>query len=183
MIHNSDSLWLSISVAWAALLLAALLLGSLFFVISNWWKTTPAWAKIAGAVSLLTASAGLRGRRPGAGDCASLSIGADVHDRGPFLGLDLKAGVDPSLHDDLAACWGFTIAAGKSSLWERSTSTSRRELIHRWCPSAIRELIDQRTGGLYTPANAIEPIVVNVIAAESDGDNIARTSRSCPPAW
>jgi hypothetical protein len=30
MIHNSDSLWLSISVAWAALLLAALL-----FVISN----------------------------------------------------------------------------------------------------------------------------------------------------
>jgi hypothetical protein len=35
MIHNGDSLWLSISVAWAALLLAALLLGSLFFVISN----------------------------------------------------------------------------------------------------------------------------------------------------
>ena len=34
MIHNSE-LWLSISVAWAALLLAALLLGSLFFVISN----------------------------------------------------------------------------------------------------------------------------------------------------
>jgi hypothetical protein len=30
MIHKSDSLWLSISVAWAALLLAALL-----FVISN----------------------------------------------------------------------------------------------------------------------------------------------------
>jgi hypothetical protein len=30
MIHNNDSLWLSISVAWAALLLAALL-----FVISN----------------------------------------------------------------------------------------------------------------------------------------------------
>jgi hypothetical protein len=35
MIHNSDSLWLSISIVWAALLLAALLLGSLFFVISN----------------------------------------------------------------------------------------------------------------------------------------------------
>jgi len=35
MIHNSDSLWLSIPVAWAALLLAAVLLGSLFFVISN----------------------------------------------------------------------------------------------------------------------------------------------------
>jgi hypothetical protein len=36
MIHNnSDSLWLAISVVWAALLLAALLLGSLFFVISN----------------------------------------------------------------------------------------------------------------------------------------------------
>jgi hypothetical protein len=35
MIYNSDSLWLPISVAWAALLLAALLLGSLFFVISN----------------------------------------------------------------------------------------------------------------------------------------------------
>jgi hypothetical protein len=50
---------------------------------------------------LLTASAVLRGRRPGAGDCASLSIGTDVHDRGPFLGLDLKAGVDQSLHEDL----------------------------------------------------------------------------------
>ena len=35
MIRNSDSLWLSISIVWAALLLAALLLGSLFFVISN----------------------------------------------------------------------------------------------------------------------------------------------------
>ena len=35
MIHNSDGLWLSISVAWAAPPLAALLLGSLFFVISN----------------------------------------------------------------------------------------------------------------------------------------------------
>jgi hypothetical protein len=35
MIHNSESLWLSISVIWAALLLAALLLGSLFFAISN----------------------------------------------------------------------------------------------------------------------------------------------------
>jgi hypothetical protein len=35
MIHNSESLWLTISVAWAALLLVALLLGSLFFVISN----------------------------------------------------------------------------------------------------------------------------------------------------
>jgi hypothetical protein len=35
MIHNGDSLRLSISVAWAALLLAAVLLGSLFFVISN----------------------------------------------------------------------------------------------------------------------------------------------------
>jgi hypothetical protein len=35
MIHDSDSLWLLISVLWAALLLAALLLGSLFFVISN----------------------------------------------------------------------------------------------------------------------------------------------------
>ena len=35
IIHNSERLWLSISVAWAALLLAAVLLGSLFFVISN----------------------------------------------------------------------------------------------------------------------------------------------------
>jgi hypothetical protein len=35
MIHNSESLWLSISVIWAALLLAALLPGSLFFAISN----------------------------------------------------------------------------------------------------------------------------------------------------
>ena len=35
MIHKSESLWLSISVVWAALLLAALLLGSLFFAISN----------------------------------------------------------------------------------------------------------------------------------------------------
>ena len=35
MIHNSESLWLTISVAWAALLHVALLLGSLFFVISN----------------------------------------------------------------------------------------------------------------------------------------------------
>jgi hypothetical protein len=35
MIHDSDSLWLSISVLWAALLLAALLLGSLLFVILN----------------------------------------------------------------------------------------------------------------------------------------------------
>jgi hypothetical protein len=35
MIRDSDSLWLAISVAWAALLLTALLLGSLFFVISN----------------------------------------------------------------------------------------------------------------------------------------------------
>jgi hypothetical protein len=35
MIHNSESLWLSISVIWAALMLAALLLGSLFFVMSN----------------------------------------------------------------------------------------------------------------------------------------------------
>jgi hypothetical protein len=35
MIQNRESLWLSISVAWAALLLAALLLGSLFFAISN----------------------------------------------------------------------------------------------------------------------------------------------------
>jgi hypothetical protein len=35
IIHNSESLWLSISVVWAALLLAALLLGSLFFAISN----------------------------------------------------------------------------------------------------------------------------------------------------
>jgi hypothetical protein len=35
MIYNRDGLWLSISVVWAALLLAALLLGSLFFVISN----------------------------------------------------------------------------------------------------------------------------------------------------
>jgi hypothetical protein len=51
MIHNSDSLWLSISVAWAALLLAAVLLGSLFFVISNSRKKAPALAKIAGAVS------------------------------------------------------------------------------------------------------------------------------------
>jgi hypothetical protein len=42
---NSASLWPSISVAWAALLLAVVLLGSLFFVISNWL------AKIAGAVS------------------------------------------------------------------------------------------------------------------------------------
>ena len=32
MIHNSDSLWLSISVVWAALLLAALFVGSLSFV-------------------------------------------------------------------------------------------------------------------------------------------------------
>jgi hypothetical protein len=51
MIHNSASLWPSISVAWAALLLAVVLLGSLFFVISNWPKTAPALAKIAGAVS------------------------------------------------------------------------------------------------------------------------------------
>jgi hypothetical protein len=36
MVHDSDSLWLSISVVWAALLLAALLLGSLCFVFSNW---------------------------------------------------------------------------------------------------------------------------------------------------
>jgi hypothetical protein len=35
MIHNSESLWLSISVVWAALLLTALLLGSLLFAISN----------------------------------------------------------------------------------------------------------------------------------------------------
>ena len=35
MIHNIDSLWLSILVVWAALLLASVLLGSLFFVISN----------------------------------------------------------------------------------------------------------------------------------------------------
>jgi hypothetical protein len=35
MIHNSESLWLSISVVWAALLLAARLLGSLFFATSN----------------------------------------------------------------------------------------------------------------------------------------------------
>jgi hypothetical protein len=35
MIHNSESLWLSISVIWAALLLAAMLLGSLVFVFSN----------------------------------------------------------------------------------------------------------------------------------------------------
>jgi hypothetical protein len=35
MIHNGESLWLSISVVWPALLLAALLLDSLFFVISN----------------------------------------------------------------------------------------------------------------------------------------------------
>lgn len=35
MIHKSESLWLSISVVWAALLLAALLLGSLYFAISN----------------------------------------------------------------------------------------------------------------------------------------------------
>jgi hypothetical protein len=32
MIHNSDRLWLSISVVWAALLLAALFVGSLSFV-------------------------------------------------------------------------------------------------------------------------------------------------------
>jgi hypothetical protein len=38
MIHNSERLWLSISVVWAATL-AALLLGSLFFVISNGRKT------------------------------------------------------------------------------------------------------------------------------------------------
>ena len=35
MIHNSEGLWLSISVIWAALMLSALLLGSLFFVMSN----------------------------------------------------------------------------------------------------------------------------------------------------
>jgi hypothetical protein len=35
MIHNSDRLWLSISVVWAALLLAVLLVGSLFFITSN----------------------------------------------------------------------------------------------------------------------------------------------------
>jgi hypothetical protein len=32
MIHNSDRLWLSVSVVWAALLLAALFVGSLSFV-------------------------------------------------------------------------------------------------------------------------------------------------------
>jgi hypothetical protein len=32
MIHYSDRLWLSISVVWAALLLAALFVGSLSFV-------------------------------------------------------------------------------------------------------------------------------------------------------
>jgi hypothetical protein len=32
MINNSDRLWLSISVVWAALLLAALFVGSLSFV-------------------------------------------------------------------------------------------------------------------------------------------------------
>jgi hypothetical protein len=32
MIHNSDRLWLSISVVWAALPLAALFVGSLSFV-------------------------------------------------------------------------------------------------------------------------------------------------------
>jgi hypothetical protein len=51
---------------------------------------------------LLIASAVLRGRRPGAGDCAAVPIGADVHDSGPFLGLDLKAGVDQSPEDDFS---------------------------------------------------------------------------------
>jgi hypothetical protein len=36
MVQDSDSLWLSISVVWAALMLAALLLGSLFFILANW---------------------------------------------------------------------------------------------------------------------------------------------------
>jgi hypothetical protein len=36
MVQDSDSLWLTITVVWAALLLAALLLGSLVFVFSNW---------------------------------------------------------------------------------------------------------------------------------------------------
>jgi hypothetical protein len=36
MVQDSDSLWLSFSVVWAALMLAVLLLGSVCFVMSNW---------------------------------------------------------------------------------------------------------------------------------------------------
>ena len=84
---------------------------------------------------MLTASAVLRGRRPGAGDCASLSIGADVHDSGPFLGLDLKAGVDQSPEDDFSR--GLRIS-------DRHRKVVAVENIDEQCCGVSSDVIDDR---------------------------------------
>jgi hypothetical protein len=71
MTHNSDSLWLSISVAWAALQLAALL-----FVIRTDEKSASDFGTLEPFL-LLTALA-VSHERPGAGGCVSLPIGASA---------------------------------------------------------------------------------------------------------